>query len=208
MQKPIGSEIGKKYGRFTVLRVAPLDAQKRRRYIARCECGSERAYDWYQLKIGARKSCGCLRSSLLRAANIIHGESAGKNRAATPEYSCWRHMVDRCEKTGTKDWENYGGRGIKVCAAWRASYQIFLTYVGRRPSPGHSIGRINNDGNYEPGNVRWETRKEQASNRRDRKLRGACPRGHLFTEVNTYRKPNGERRCRNCQSLEPARRKR
>jgi len=63
-------------------------------------------------------------------------------------------------------WKYYGGRGIKVCAAWRHNFPAFLACVGRRPSRTHSIDRINNDGNYKPGNVRWATKQEQTDNRR------------------------------------------
>lgn len=69
-------------------------------------------------------------------------------------------------KSLLKNWYNYGGRGIRVCDEWRDDYQAFLAHVGRRPSPNHSLDRIDNDGNYEPGNVRWTTKTEQQWNRR------------------------------------------
>jgi len=83
-----------------------------------------------------------------------------------PEYAAWKAMRRRCYRPSCADFQNYGGRGITVAAEWLNSYDTFLAYVGRRPSPKHSIDRIDNDRGYEPGNVRWATAKEQARNRR------------------------------------------
>jgi hypothetical protein len=75
-------------------------------------------------------------------------------------------MIQRCENANHNAYKRYGGRGIKVCAQWRDDYQAFLRDVGRRPSPQHSLDRIDNDGHYAPDNVRWATAKQQANNRR------------------------------------------
>lgn len=97
---------------------------------------------------------------------VTHGESGlpGK-RKATPEYRAWRHMLDRCSSTHHAH-ERYYDRGIYVCPEWtgEGGYQAFLRDMGRRPSPQHSIDRIENDGNYEPGNIRWATAREQQRN--------------------------------------------
>jgi hypothetical protein len=94
-----------------------------------------------------------------------------------PEYEAWLSMRKRCLNRKDKGWHNYGGRGIKICEEWKNDYRAFIAYVGRRPTSNHSLDRINNDGNYEPGNVRWATRKTQINNRRPvqrRNWRGAA----------------------------------
>ena len=85
-----------------------------------------------------------------------------------PEYNTWRHMKYRCSDPACKKWAHYGGRGIKVCPQWM-DFETFRKDVGPRPSPAHTLDRINNDGNYEPGNVRWATFVEQNNNRSNNK---------------------------------------
>lgn len=93
----------------------------------------------------------------------LHGE--GRHGQRTPEYEAWLDMRWRCSTPSYKQWKDYGGRGITVCDRWLV-YSNFLADVGRRPSPLLTLDRIANDGNYEPGNVRWATRHEQQMNRR------------------------------------------
>ena len=84
----------------------------------------------------------------------------------TKEHRAWWHMRSRCLNPKHTDFAYYAGRGITVCERWRNSYALFLADVGRAPSPKHSLDRIDNNGNYEPGNVRWATWSEQMRNRR------------------------------------------
>ena len=115
------------------------------------------------------KSCGHRKSatdkeSLKRAqdATRTHGMSD------SPEYRSWQHMLNRCRNENVDNWAYYGGRGIQVYEPWRTSFELFYEYMGPRPV-GMSIDRIDPDGDYVPGNVRWASVSTQAQNRRPRK---------------------------------------
>ena len=96
-----------------------------------------------------------------------HGQARNtKGSRPTPEYAAWQHMRDRCYNPRNTQYKHYGARGIQVCSIWRESFESFFRDVGLRPSKDHSLGRIDNDKGYEPGNVRWETDLEQNINSR------------------------------------------
>ena len=155
---------GDTYGRWTV--IGPSFPVGRRSFIrCRCRCGTERDVEVQSLRSGQSSSCGCLRRERASETNRTHGESPWVN-GGTAEYRAWAQMIDRCKNDTLPEWNRYGGRGITVCSKWRNSYESFLADLGRRPSPGHSVDRINNDGNYEPRNSRGATRSEQARNMR------------------------------------------
>ena len=87
-------------------------------------------------------------------------------RTRTPEYRCWSSIKTRCYNPNSRGYQWYGARGISMCQAWRDSFTAFLAHIGQRPTDLHTLDRIDNDGNYEPGNVRWATRNEQSQNTR------------------------------------------
>ena len=156
---------GEKFGRLII--VGKI-IEKRRTYCkCICECGNEIIVRFDCLKSGNTKSCGCLKrevSSITVIGNSFkHGHAlAGK---FTKEYRAWTNMKTRCYNSNVNNYHRYGGRGIKVCDRWLNDFEAFLNDVGFAPSPEYSIDRINNDGNYEPGNVKWSTASEQVNNR-------------------------------------------
>ena len=158
---------GKTFDRLTVMFFFGLkDAGAY--YMCRCECSGTLVVSASKLRSGHTRSCGCLLSesgAKCGREKATHGESK-----KTAEYRIWTGMKTRCFNPNIKAFKYYGGRGITVCDRWRNSFPAFLEDVGRRPSDLHSIDRWpNNDGNYEPGNVRWATWSEQNRNKRPRK---------------------------------------
>lgn len=157
--------VGRVFGYWTVI---GLSSKKRRGTMLRCKCacGTEREIKLYPLKIGKKRSCGCMRVELMRQTRQKHIQEGTLFIKTSPEYHTWSAMIKRCHNPNDKSFGRYGGRGITVCEAWQRSFQVFLADMGRRPTPGHSIDRIDNSKGYEPGNCRWATIKEQNRNRR------------------------------------------
>lgn len=161
---------GQKYGRLTVISCAGL-YKRYNWWKCRCDCGKEKTVRSSRLVGGTTTSCGCYRTEINRATgkkvgglNKIHGAKG------TPEYTCWRGMMQRTNDPNHEHYKYYGGRGIKVCKRWK-EFANFLADMGPKPK-GKTLDRFpNNDGNYEPGNCRWASWKEQASTRRRRKVR-------------------------------------
>lgn len=132
-----------------------------------CDCGKESEPRYQYLVSGHTQSCGCLNREALLVASTKHG-GCRKHTRHDAEYHVWASIIARCENRNHEAFDRYGGRGIKVCERWRHSYMAFKEDVGPRPSLRHSLDRYpNQDGNYEPGNVRWATSVQQNNNRRD-----------------------------------------
>lgn len=151
---------GLTFGNLRVTGEAGRDRRGRGLWKCSCSCGTIKVVASYFLRCGDTVSCGCLRAKKIGALNRSHG------MADTPIYNLWRAMHMRCRLPNSTAFKWYGGRGISVCRRW-LKFENFFTDMGHRPH-GRSLDRINNDGNYEPGNCRWATPKEQVTNRRTR----------------------------------------
>ncbi len=147
--------VGRRCGRLVVFRKSEVINSKGELYwVCLCDCGAEVVVNGCRLRNGNTRSCGCVRSD----AKKTHGMTGNAT------YRSWNHMKQRCYNSNNHAYYRYGGRGIKVCERWD-SFESFFVDMGERPS-GTSIGRLDNNCDYAPGNCRWETPKQQANNRR------------------------------------------
>jgi len=163
-------------GYLTAMRYIGSDG-RRSLWEVKCRCGkllTMAASDLGKLvKNDNRSSCGCMRKATISERNTKHGMSAH------PAYWVWRSMNDRCRLPSHHAWANYGGRGIKVCATWQTSFDVFWADMGPTYSTGLTLERVKNNCGYSPTNCVWATCKVQNANRRDnRKLN--TPKGRMI----------------------------
>jgi len=149
---------GHQYGELTVLKDAGV-INKTRRWLCKCSCGNTKEIIHQSLRSGDAKSCGCKQYT----KRTKHGHT--KKGKPSKEYSTWIHMKQRCIDTSNPSYDNYGGRGIKICDKWLNSFEEFFKDVGPAPNKNSNIDRINTNGNYEPGNVRWVNKRVSSINR-------------------------------------------
>ena len=160
--------VGETYGRLVVLAPADRDEKGRSMWTCRCSCGVVREVLSAKLRRGAVKSCGCMarehqrdwgKTVRERGFNTTHGLSR------TPTHESWNAMMQRCTNPKHVAFGRYGGAGIVVCERWSRSFAAFVEDMGIRPD-GLTLDRIDSTRGYEPGNVRWASRREQNRNKK------------------------------------------
>jgi hypothetical protein len=156
---PLIDLAGETFGLWTVLhRDSTNTRNEHPKWICACQCGTWRSISGSDLRSGKSTNCGCKKATNLGDRSRTHGKSR------TKIYIAWCGIINRCYDPKSDFFYRYGGRGIKMCDRWRNSFEAFLADMGEPPTAKHSIDRIDNDGNYEPSNCRWQAPQKQMSN--------------------------------------------
>lgn len=152
--------VGQRFGRLVVQERA---GSWKRQWSWRClcDCGTTSVVPGHPLRAGHTKSCGCLLEETRGQSSVTHGLTD------TAMYRRWSDIKTRCFNPNSPAYHNYGGRGVTMHSSWADDFAQFLADVGEPPFEGATLDRIDNDGDYAPGNVRWATKTEQNRNRRD-----------------------------------------
>lgn len=150
---------GQRFSNLTAIERVSRNRSGQSVWFCRCDCGQGAIASITNLRLGRVRSCGCLMGRWTQHADTRLGKIAR-------EYHSWRSIKQRCCNPRSKDYQRYGAVGVTMCQRWKDSYEAFLTDMGRKPSPAHTVDRINPHGDYTPENCRWATPLEQRHNRR------------------------------------------
>jgi len=184
---------GTKFGRWNIIAgclvnradsKSPTGIRKEYASWCVCECGNLDIVKNHELRSGRSNSCGCYQKERASEASITHGLSK------TPEYKVWQGMIGRCHNPNHVDYCSYGEKGVEVCEKWKSSFEAFINDMGRRPSDGHTIERVDVYSGYCPENCIWLESEKQSANKR------AERRGHGTHPLYEYRKAARERKAR------------
>lgn len=157
---------GEKFGKLTVVERKGTDKHGGALWLCKCECGNEKLTTSNHLRMGKCSSCGCLQTAHMKEL----GKAKKHGYANSDIYKRYHNIISRCFNPNVYSYTDYGSRGITVCERWRNSFEAFYDDVSKLPhfgEKGYSLDRIDNNGNYEPNNVRWATKKEQNNNTRN-----------------------------------------
>lgn len=170
---PIVDIAGLRVGRLAVVALADrsLWRNANAHWVCQCDCGTTAVVRSYALQRGKVRSCGCLMREHLAHPVVPYRHGHTTATWQSQEYRAWASMIQRCHNPRHPRFRDWGGRGIRVCDEWRADFMAFLAHIGPKPSPELSLDRIDNNGNCEPGNVRWATAVVQRANQRPKSRR-------------------------------------
>ena len=167
MAMPIKDISGERFGRLQVVRLSEARVNRKAAWVCVCDCGGMAVVVGTKLRGGEVRSCGCLAADV--SAQSMKKMATTHGLKGTPEYRAYHDMINRCYKPRTKQFKDYGGRGITVCDRWLEpdgqGVVNFVNDMGKRPK-GLSLDRIDNDAGYSPENCRWATKSRQGYNRR------------------------------------------
>lgn len=168
---------GLRFGKLLVFCRSSNDELGKATWECICDCGNKKIIRSSNLVRNLSHSCGCNRVESCIQLHTKHSDNRSK------EHKTWCAIKSRCRELDTPNCKNYGLRGIKIHPLWDDSYEAFLRDVGRAPSPNHSIERIDVNGNYEPGNVKWATSLEQGANKRNNVVFEYAGKRFIITEL-------------------------